>query len=104
MTHDYTGHCEVRVMTSWGATKAKAQFSEVLDKAHAEGPQLVTRRKEEFLLVTREQWNEHAGRGSAEVPQGKKQSLWEALRLPPEDRVDGELFPRLRSKAKWAKF
>ncbi len=90
-------------MTTWGATKAKAQFSEVLDKAHAEGPQLVTRRKEEFVLVTREQWNEHAGQGVAENSQGKKKSVWEALRLPPEDRVNVD-FPRLRWKARAVKF
>ena len=91
-------------MTTWGAAKAKAQFSEVLDKAHAEGPQLVTRRKEEFVLVTKEQWNKQAGSGVVEAVREKRQTLWEALRLPLEDRVDVEMFPRLRGKAKWAKF
>lgn len=40
---------------AWAATQAKAKFSEVLDKAEAEGPQLVRRRKQEFILLTREQ-------------------------------------------------
>jgi prevent-host-death family protein len=42
-------------MASWGATQAKAKFSEVLDKAASEGPQLVRRRKQEFFVLTREQ-------------------------------------------------
>lgn len=40
---------------TWAATQAKAKFSEVLDKAEAEGPQLVRRRKREFYVLTREQ-------------------------------------------------
>ena len=42
-------------MTVWGAAKAKAQFSAVLDKAETEGPQLVKRRKQKFLVMTEEQ-------------------------------------------------
>jgi prevent-host-death family protein len=42
-------------MGTWGVAKAKAHFSAVLDKAETEGPQLVTRRKREFLVMTREQ-------------------------------------------------
>jgi hypothetical protein len=42
-------------MGTWGVAKAKAQFSAVLDKAETEGPQLVKRRKQEFLVMTREQ-------------------------------------------------
>lgn len=42
-------------MAIWGATQAKAKFSEVLDRAETEGPQLVRRRKKEFFVVTREQ-------------------------------------------------
>ncbi|MEO7029565.1 MAG: type II toxin-antitoxin system prevent-host-death family antitoxin [Acidobacteriaceae bacterium] len=40
---------------TWAATQAKAKFSEVLDKAEAEGPQLVRRRKREFYVIAREQ-------------------------------------------------
>lgn len=39
---------------TWAATQAKAKFSEVLDKAEAEGPQLVRRRKRDFYVVTKE--------------------------------------------------
>jgi len=42
-------------VTVWGAAKAKAQFSAVLDKAETEGPQLVKRRKQKFLVMTEEQ-------------------------------------------------
>jgi len=42
-------------MGTWGVAKAKAHFSAVLDKAESEGPQLVTRRKKEFLVMTKEQ-------------------------------------------------
>lgn len=47
-------------MATWGATKAKAQFSAVLDMAEAEGPQLVKRRKQEFYLLTKEQLAERS--------------------------------------------
>ncbi len=40
---------------TWAATQAKAKFSEVLDKAETEGPQLVRRRKREFYVIAREQ-------------------------------------------------
>jgi len=45
-------------VTAWGAAKAKAQFSAVLDKAETEGPQLVERRKRKFLIMTEEQLSE----------------------------------------------
>ncbi len=40
---------------TWAVAEAKAKFSEILDKAEAEGPQLVRRRKREFYVLTREQ-------------------------------------------------
>jgi len=40
---------------TWAATQAKAKFSEVLDRAESEGPQLVRRRKQDFYVITREQ-------------------------------------------------
>lgn len=42
-----------KVMT-WAATQAKAKFSEVLDRAETEGPQIVRRRKREYCVMTRE--------------------------------------------------
>ena len=48
---------------TWAATEAKAKFSEVLDKAETSGPQYVTRRKREFVVLTRE---EHEKRGTSQ--------------------------------------
>jgi prevent-host-death family protein len=47
-------------MTTWQATKAKAQLSAVMDRAASEGPQRLTRRGcGSFILVTEEQWKNH---------------------------------------------
>lgn len=44
-------------MTTWQATKAKAQLSAVMDRAVSEGPQRLTRRgRGSFILVTEEEW------------------------------------------------
>jgi prevent-host-death family protein len=48
-------------MGTWGVAEAKAHFSAVLDKAETEGPQMVTRRKREFLVMTKEQLAEELG-------------------------------------------
>jgi antitoxin Phd len=45
------------IMKSWQLQKAKAQFSEFLDAALKDGPQVVTRRGvEEAVLVPMEEW------------------------------------------------
>jgi prevent-host-death family protein len=41
---------------TWAATQAKAKFSEVLDRAESEGPQVVRRRKHEFVLMKKEEY------------------------------------------------
>ena len=44
-------------MTDWPVQDAKARFSELLDTAQREGPQVVTRRgREAPVLVPIEQW------------------------------------------------
>ena len=44
-------------MTTWQATKAKAQLSAVMDRAASEGPQRLSRRgRGTFILVTEEEW------------------------------------------------
>ena len=44
-------------MTTWQATKAKAQLSAVMDRAASEGPQRLTRRgRGAYILVTEEEW------------------------------------------------
>lgn len=48
-------------MTTWQATKAKAQLSAVMDRAASEGPQRLTRRgRGSFILVTEEAWEKHS--------------------------------------------
>jgi prevent-host-death family protein len=83
-------------VTAWGAAKAKAEFGTLLDKAESEGPQLVKRRKKEFFVVmTKEQPTEQTPESAAERP---FVSAWDALR--PSSGVD---FPRAASKPRVAK-
>jgi len=43
---------------SWTVAQAKAKFSEVLDRAMAEGPQTITRRgRTAAVVVNAEEWN-----------------------------------------------
>jgi hypothetical protein len=82
-------------MTTWGATEAKAKFSEMLDKTEMEGPQVVRRRKTEFHLLTKEQLLE---RCKVSVEEKPFVSGWDALRPSFEERYDDVEFPRLRGK------
>jgi hypothetical protein len=89
-------------MAAWRATQAKAQFSAMLDAAESEGPQLVRRRKQCFVVTTEEEIE----RRLEEARKGKRKkfiSAWDALRPSFAGRYDVE-FPRLRSKARWVKF
>ena len=86
-------------MGNWAVAEAKAKFSAVLDRAKAEGPQLVHRRKERFFVLTEEQLQAERS-GSAEKA---GESAWDALRPPRELRFDYE-FPRTKGKARAAKF
>lgn len=88
-------------MATWGVAEAKAKFSAVLDKAEKEGPQLVTRRKREFLLVTKEQWATVSGQAA---PKGDKPfvSAWDALRPSFDERFDVVAFARAKGKTRKA--
>jgi hypothetical protein len=82
-------------MTTWRATETKAKFSAVLNKAKKEGPQVVRRRDEEFIVATRVEFqNLMAREVEADLDKDGKtsgQRLWERLRCPPPDGVDVEL-------------
>lgn len=53
----------------WQVQTAKARFSELLRRAHAEGPQIVTRQgKEEVVILPVEQYRKLTRRGRA--PEG----------------------------------
>ena len=90
-------------MASWGATKAKAQFSAMLDKVETEGPQRVTRRKETFLVLTKEAFDACSKPPACGCLKKREESAWDALRPPAALRFDYE-FPRLKAKARAAKF
>jgi prevent-host-death family protein len=92
----------LRWLMTWAATQAKANFSEVLDKAETSGPQRVTRRKREFFLITGEDLAERTG---SKVAEGSKpfRSAWDALGGPEIGKFDFEI-PRSKSKARWVKF
>ncbi|WP_263373277.1 type II toxin-antitoxin system Phd/YefM family antitoxin [Granulicella aggregans] len=48
-------------MGTWGVAQAKAQFSEVIEKAMTEGPQEVTKSgKDAVVIVSKKQWLERA--------------------------------------------
>lgn len=82
-------------MTSWGVAEAKARFSAVLDKAEAEGPQMVTRRKKSFVLLTAEAWAATTPAVSSTADDTAGETFLSGLRPPPEERVDFE-FARIK--------
>lgn len=85
-------------MANWAVAEAKARFSAVLDKAEAEGPQLVRRRKQEFYVLTKQQLAMVRGqRASAESK--PFMSAWDALRPSFEERYDVD-FPRAKGKTR----
>ncbi len=87
-------------MATWGVAEAKAKFSEVLDRSETEGPQRVRRRKREFYVLTKEQFEQRKGKPAHEKP---FVSAWDAL--APSSGATFEVdFPRLRSKPRAAKF
>jgi hypothetical protein len=89
-------------MAYWQATNAKAKFSGLLDAAASEGPQLIHRRKQTFVVTTEEEIE----RRLAEASKGKRKkfiSAWDALRPSFDQRFDVD-FPRLRGKTRVVKF
>jgi prevent-host-death family protein len=45
------------VRTTWAVAEAKARFSEMIDRALADGPQIITRNgKEAVVVVSAEEW------------------------------------------------
>ena len=64
---------------NWGVATEKAHFSEVLDKAETEGPQLVKRQQQEFFVRTVEDFA--AGRLPQAVSEPAPTRLQEMTRL-----------------------
>ena len=97
---------------TWRAAQAKAQFSEVLDRAETEGPQVVTRRKHSFVVLSDMEYRrlrgaepevKHRSLEGAELGTKPEKSLWDVLRPPPELWGDEE-FPRAKGKARPVSF
>lgn len=85
---------------TWAATQAKAKFSEVLDRAETEGPQLVKRRNREFVVITKD---DLAKRTTVEAAEKPFVSAWDAMKPSFDERYDFDI-PRTKSKARWVKF
>lgn len=89
-------------MAYWQATNAKAKFSGLLDAAENEGPQLIHRRKQTFVVTTEAEIE----RRLSEAREGKRKkfiSAWDALRPSFDRRYDID-FPRSKSKSRWVSF
>ncbi len=80
---------------TWAVATAKARFSALLDDAETKGPQRVTRRRKEFLVVTEEQWAQHSASDSpASVSVPLFLSVVDEWRLRPDYINDDLLFGR----------
>jgi prevent-host-death family protein len=89
-------------MAYWQATNAKAKFSGLLDAAESEGPQLIHRRKQTFVVTTEAEIE----RRLSEAREGKRKkfiSAWDALRPSFDQRYDVE-FPRVKWKPRSVRF
>ena len=89
-------------MAKWAATNAKAKFSAMLDAAESQGPQIIHRRKQLFVVTTEEEIQ----RRLDEARNGKRKrflSAWDAMAPKFERRYEID-FPRTKSKSRWVKF
>jgi prevent-host-death family protein len=65
-------------LPSWQVQTAKARFSEVFDRARREGPQRITRRdKEGVVMISDEQYQELVGKSH------QPKDLWDFFRQSP---------------------
>lgn len=77
---------------TWTVAEAKAKFSEVVQKAETEGPQRITRRGEEaVVVVSKKDWERKTKR---------KGTLLEFLMNSPLRGSGIEIPPRSKSKAR----
>jgi hypothetical protein len=74
---------------SWRVGDARAKFSSLLDTAAAEGPQLIRRGQQVFVLVTEEELERRFAEGKNRKC-GKFLSVWDAFRAPPHARLTEE--------------
>ena len=80
-------------MTAWAVTHAKAKLSEVLDMAESQGPQLIQRRKQRFVLLTEQEYEAQTKRDQSSV-EGVRDA-WEATKPSFEERYNFDI-PKLK--------
>jgi prevent-host-death family protein len=81
-------------MSNWQVQDAKARFSELLDAAREKGPQIVTRRGvEEVVLIRVEEWRR--------LQRSARPGLLEVLLRPGPPRFDNIVADR--RKLRWRK-
>jgi hypothetical protein len=73
----------------WNATDARRMFGSLLDTAKAEGPQVIWRGEQRFVVVTEEELEKRFAEGKKRKC-GKFLSVWDALRVPPHVRLTEE--------------
>lgn len=66
---------------AWSVAEAKARFSEVVDRARSEGPQLVTRNgKDAAVIVSAEEWARLSEKPAQTRPKGSILEIFEPIR------------------------
>lgn len=73
---------------TWTVAEAKAKFSEVLEKAEREGPQRITRRGEEtVVVVSKKEWERRTRRKGTLLEFFKESPLWgSGIEIPPREK------------------
>ena len=73
---------------TWTVAEAKAKFSEVLEKAEKEGPQRITRRGEEtVVVVSKKEWERRTRRKGTLLEFFKESPLWgSGIEIPPREK------------------
>ncbi len=74
--------------STWTVAEAKAKFSEVLQKAEKEGPQRITRRGEEaVVVVSKKEWERKTKRKGTLLEFFKNSPLWgSGIEIPPREK------------------
>jgi prevent-host-death family protein len=66
---------------AWSVAEAKARFSEVVDRARSEGPQLVTRNgRDAAVIVSAEEWARVSEKSAQVKPKGSILEIFEDIR------------------------
>ena len=74
---------------SWSVAEAKARLSEVIDRAVNDGPQTITRRgRETVVVVSAEEWARKAGRKGTLVEFFRNSPLRNSGLVIPERELD----------------